>query len=192
MSTKFWQSGIAAVVTAGLLAVSAIGQTGEASGEVKIEGNKPAAAAQKAPAATPAPQPIQPTITDRDPFVNMTNSGSVRSSSSPSRRIGSSAKAAGKSASVKPAKGQAANKADDKTEVEVIVPAPEVTITGIVKTGKGHQAIVQSSSGSYIVSPGQKLGDYRVASITDTAVTFTNTGKKFKILIDSPFGLGKK
>lgn len=188
MKTKFWRSGAATIIAAGLLSVAAIGQTGGAAGEVKIEGNK-APAAVKAPAA-PAKPAAPPTITDRDPFINQVDGGTVRGSTI--RRTGSSKIGAAKAgSSVKSNKGAAAKGKDDAKE-EVIVPAPEVTITGIVKSGGSHQAIVTSASGSYIISAGQKLGDYRVASITDTAVVFTNTGKSFKILIDSPFGIGAK
>lgn len=195
MRTDFWRNGAAAILAVGLLAVAAVAQTGEASSEVKIEGDKPAAASSAE--ARPTVKPAKPVITDRDPFVNQVDAGVVTGGSAPRRTVRSS----GSAPSVRPAAsgGVSAAKASAKgmpaaeeVEPEVIVPAPEVTITGIVKSGSGNQAIVTSNSGSYIVRAGQKLGDYRVSAITDTAVTFTHTGKSFKIPIDSQFGLGKK
>ena len=186
MRKEFVRNSTVAILAAGLLAVAAIAQTGEASGQVKIEGGSaPAAKAQVKPAAKPA----KPVIQDRDPFVNQVSGGVVNSSAVVRRRSSSTG------ASVRPASA-ASRSASAKAAVaeptpEVVVPAPEVTITGIVKSRGAHQAIVNSGTSSYIVVAGQKLGDYRVAAITDTAVTFTHSGKSFKIPIESDFGLKK-
>jgi hypothetical protein len=196
MKVEFWRNSAAAILAAGLLAVAAVAQTGEASGEVKIEGDKPPAATTSVQ-AKPAARPAKPVITDRDPFVNQVESGVVVGGAVPSGVV-RSARATGAS-TVRPAaapvgKPMGAGKkaaAEAEPEPEVIIPAPEVTVTGIIKSSGSHQAIVSSSTGSYIVSPGQKLGDYRVSAITDTAVTFTHTGKSFKIPIESDFGLKK-
>lgn len=191
MNNVFWRKRAAAILAAGLLTVAAVAQEG-ASGEVKIEGEKPpAATATEAPKAVV--KPVKPTITSRDPFVNMVNAGTVSAGSTSRVREAQSA-----GASVRPAAsvarantGAVAAAVAAEAEPEVVVPAPEVTITGIVKSRGAHQAIINSGSNSHIVSAGQKIGDYRVASITDTAVTFTNSGKSFKIPIESQFGLKK-
>lgn len=188
MKTEFWRQSAAAIIATGLLAVAAVAQTGEATGEVKIEGDKPPAATSTASVKSPAKQ-AKPTITERDPFVNLVEVGAVSTGSALRPR---SQTAGG--ASVRPAANpivKAGAVAAAEPVEEVIVPAPEVTITGIVKFSGGHQAIVNSGTSSYIVKAGQKLGDYRVSSITDTAVTFTHTGKSFKIPIESDFGLKK-
>jgi hypothetical protein len=190
MKTDIWRQGAAAILAAGLLTIAAVAQTGEASGEVKIEGEKPPAAA--AAGTKPTAKPVKPTITDRDPFVNQVNAGTV----SPDavgrvRRTTSEGPAvrppANRAASNGPSKGPGGKgtAAAEEEVPEVIVPAPEVTITGIVRSGSGRVAIVNSGTSSYMVVPGQKLGDYRVSTITDTAVTFTHTGKAFKVPIDS-------
>ena len=190
MKTDIWRQGAAAILAAGLLAIAAVAQTGEASGEIKIEGEKPPAAA--AGETKPTAKPVKPTITDRDPFVNQVNAGTVRSdavgrvrrTSSDGPAVRAPARAVGGNNA--PVKAGAKGAAVAEEEVpEVIVPAPEVTITGIVRSGSGRVAIVNSGSSSYMVVPGQKLGDYRVSAITDTAVTFTHTGKAFKVPIDS-------
>ncbi len=190
MNNVFWRQRAAAILAAGLLTVAAVAQEG-ASGEVKIEGEKPPAATATE-AAKPAAKPVKPTITNRDPFVNQVNAGTVSSGSTsrirPAQSAGATVKPAAAAARGKSAGAVAAAAA---AEPEVIVPAPEVTITGIVKSRGGHQAIINSGSNSHIVSAGQKIGDYRVAAITDTAVTFTNSGKSFKVPIESQFGLKK-
>lgn len=194
MKKDFWRQSAVAMLAVGLLAASSGAQEG-ATGEVKIEGETPPAATATA-AVKPAAKPVKPTITDRDPFVNHVNAGVVSSGSvrrvRNDRASGNTVKpaaAAPKAAAATAAKGAAAGTEEEVPEV--IVPAPEVTITGIVKSRGGNQAIVSTGSSSYIVATGQKLGDYRVAAITDTAVTFTHTGKSFKIPIESEFGLKK-
>ena len=179
MRKEFVRNSTVAILAAGLLAVAAVAQTGEASGQVKIEGGSaPAAKAQVKPAAKPA----KPVIQDRDPFVNQVSGGVVNSSAVVRRRSSSTG------ASVRPA---SAASRSASAKAAVAEPTPEVTITGIVKSRGAHQAIVNSGTSSYIVVAGQKLGDYRVAAITDTAVTFTHSGKSFKIPIESDFGLKK-
>ena len=185
MRKEFWRNSTVAILAAGLLAVAAVAQTGEASGNVKIESGKAPAAQAQVKAAKPA----KPIISDRDPFVNQVSGGYTTSSSVSSRRSSSGssvrpANAASRTASAK----AAANAPSAQATPEVEVPAPEVTITGIVKSRGTHQAIVNSGASSYIVVSGQKLGDYRVASITDTAVTFTLSGKNFKVPMESEFG----
>lgn len=190
MKTQFWRRGATAILAAGLLAIAAVAQTGEASGEVKIEGAKPPKTATVQ--AKPSAKSAKPSITDRDPFVNSVDSGVVIPGSIQARPRVSTAPARG--ATVRPATPvgkarvaapQSAPAVQQPAVVEpvIIVPAPEVTITGIIKSAGSRQAIVNSGTSSYIVTPGQKLGSYRVASITDTAVTFTHTGKSFKIPI---------
>ena len=197
MRTDFWRQGAAALAAAGLLTIAAVAQQGEASGEVKIEGDKPAAAAAAGEKAKPAGMPIKPTITDRDPFVNQVTGGVVTSGAVPSRSRtarntgGATVRPAASRSATGASKGVKGAAEEPKVE-EVIVPAPEVTVTGIVKSGGGHIAIVNSGTMSYMVSPGQKLGDYRVSSITDTAVTFTHTGKNFKVPIESFSSTTKK
>lgn len=199
MRTDFWRQGAAALAAACLLTIAAVAQEGEASGEVNIEGDKPPAAAAAGEEKKPSGKPVKPTITERDPFVNQVSAGVVTPGAVTSRRTVASSSGA----TVKPAAAAASRSATGATKgtkgaaapaeepVEVVVPAPEVTITGIVKSGGGHIAIVNSGNTSYMVVPGQKLGDYRVSAITDTAVTFTHTGKNFKVPIES-FGTQKK
>lgn len=194
MKTDFWRQGAAAILAAGLLATATVAQEG-ATGEVQIEGETPPAATAPATAAVkPAAKPVKPAITDRDPFVNLVKSGVVSGGSV--TRVRPARPAAG--ATVRPASSVAASSVrgaaaapQAPAEPEVIVPAPEVTITGIVKSRHGNQAIISAGANSHIVEPGQKIGDYRVSAITDTAVTFTNSGKSFKIPMENEFGLGK-
>ncbi len=196
MKNEFWRRGIAAILTAGLLAIGAAAQEGEATGEVKIEGDVPPAATATAE-VKPAVKVAKPMITNRDPFVNQLLTGEVTSGFTPRVRSRERTAAAPAERSVRPAASarsitpgaNVAAVAPEPIPEPVIIPAPDVTISGIVKAGGTRQAIVNAGSSSYIVSEGQKLADYRVSSITDTAVTFTYMGKSFKIPIDSQFGL---
>ena len=73
-------------------------------------------------------------------------------------------------------------------EDEVDIPAPEVTISGIVRSGSGNQAIISTANGTRVITTGQKLGDYRVAAIGDKSVSFSyGGGKIFKVPMDSEF-----
>jgi hypothetical protein len=61
------------------------------------------------------------------------------------------------------------------------VPAPEVTVNGIVASSGQRQAILSNGSGSFIVQVGQKLSDYRVKAIDASSVTFEAQGHSFRI-----------
>lgn len=64
-----------------------------------------------------------------------------------------------------------------------------VFVRGIVKVGGRYQAILASSSGtSYLVEPGQKLGDWTVASIQEKAVTLKSKGYVAKLLLKTDIG----
>jgi Tfp pilus assembly protein PilP len=65
-----------------------------------------------------------------------------------------------------------AENAAEGEEVEEQVPAPSVSISGIVSSGSGRQAIISTSNGTRMISPGMKLGDYYVANIGSDYVTF--------------------
>jgi hypothetical protein len=193
MRKNFWRQSAAAILAAGLLALAAVAQEG-ATGEVKIEGEKPAATSASG-STKPAAKPVKPAIHDRDPFVNQVSAGVVNAGAigrvrQVERASGASVKPSSVAASTTAkagtaAKGKGAPAAEEEEVEEIIIPEPEVTITGIVKSGGGHIAIVNSGTQSYMVTKGQKLGDYKVSAITDTAVTFTHTGKHFKVPIDS-------
>ncbi|MBT9581721.1 hypothetical protein IV102_00130 [bacterium] len=73
-----------------------------------------------------------------------------------------------------------------------VIVAPEVTVKGILLSAKGNRAIVVSPNTTFIVKQGDKLGDYKVASITAKKVTFSFKDKKFPIKIDDEFGAMKK
>ena len=70
--------------------------------------------------------------------------------------------------------------------------APEVSVKGILLSGKGNRAIVVGPNTTFIVKQGDKLGDYKVAAITQKTVTFSFKDKKFPIKIDDEFGEMKK
>jgi len=183
MKADYWRQGVATILTAGLLAVGAVAQDG-AEGEVNIQDKAPATTTEaEAPAA--AARPIKPMIVERDPFVNQLLTGNVIGSSTGTRGPRVKASKAG-TAAVASAQGAVA--AAEQVE-DIEVPAPEVTVNGIVGSNSGRQAIISTGVGTRMISPGQKLGDYRVSKIGPNFVTFTYGGTKdFKVEIDSEFG----
>jgi len=179
MKADYWRKGVATILTASLLAVGAIAQEG-AEGEVTIEEQAPAVTSEAQPAAQPAAKPVKPQIVDRDPFVNQLLTGTISSATAPTRarsrtlkpKSGTSAVAAAESS----VSGGTTELTDEAEAVEI--PAPQVSINGIVSSGSGNQAIISTDVGTRMISEGQKLGDYSVSRISDRAVVFTYGGEK--------------
>ncbi|MFA5508944.1 MAG: hypothetical protein WC314_28065 [Vulcanimicrobiota bacterium] len=190
MKADYWRQGVAAILAAGLLAVGAVAQEG-AEGEVNITEGAPTETAQPAEAEPAAqPKPIKPQIVDRDPFVNQLLTGNVTSTSTGTRSVTRNIKPVAKNAqsgsTVASAAGTAA--AGEEAAEEVEIPAPEVSVTGIVSSGTGKQAIIKTNVGMRVINVGQKLGDYRVAAIGTDHVVFNYGGEKnFKVPLDSEF-----
>lgn len=184
MKAEHWRLGVATIMTAGLLAVGASAQN-SAEGEVNIKDKTPAAASETE-AAKPAAKPVKPQIVDRDPFVNQVITGTVRTTTAtvrPRPKAGTAAVSAAKGATA----SGAVNKAEEVEEIEI--PAPEVTVNGIVSSGSGRQAIISTSNGTRMITTGMKLGDYRVATIGPNYVTFSYNGEKnFKVPLENEFG----
>lgn len=186
MKPDYWRRGVATIMTAGLLAVGAAAQDG-AEGEVNITEKTPATTSETKPEAEKAAKPIKPQIVERDPFVNQLTAGVVISDSAPSR--GPRVKAGGNVAS---SGGGDKTDGDGKVltdEGEEEIPAPEVTVTGIVMSYSGNQAIISTDVGTRMISAGQKLGDYKVSSITNKKVVFSYGGEKyFDVPLEAEFG----
>lgn len=184
MKANYWRLGIATIMTAGFLATGASAQN-SAEGEVNIKDKAPAAASE-AEAAKPAGKPIKPQIHHRDPFVNQIITGDVRSSTAGVRPKGVSKAGTTSAAGASPSTKGGAAKVE---EPEIEIPAPEVTVNGIVSSGSGRQAIISTNNGTRMISTGMKLGDYRVATIGPNYVTFSYNGEKnFKVPLENEFG----
>lgn len=189
MKADYWRQGVATILAAGLLAVGAVAQEG-AEGEVNITDSAPTETAQPETASEAPAKPIKPQIVERDPFVNQLLTGNVIPTSTGSRpqtrNIKPVTKSADRGATVAAAAPPAA--AGEEVAEEVEIPAPEVTVTGIVSSGSGNQAIIKTNVGMKVINVGQKLGDYKVSSIGDTYVVFSYGGEKtFKVPLDSEF-----
>lgn len=62
------------------------------------------------------------------------------------------------------------------------VEAPKLTVQGILTSRTGNKAILTSDKGNtYVVSKGQKLGDYRVASVTAGKVVLKYKDQAFPL-----------
>lgn len=169
-------------VAAGTVALTCMAwaQPQGAKETVVIKKETPAA---KAPAEQLPPPAVKPRVS-RDPFTN----GPV-SAPPPPPVIKTKQGAAASTAPARP--GEA--KLTDTKAVEVVeIAAPEVSVKGILSSRTGNRAIVQGPKMTFIVKRGDKLGDYRVANITNKAVVFTFKDKKFPVKLDDEFGGGDK
>lgn len=186
MKSSYWRQGVAAILTAGLLALGASAQDG-AEGEVNIEAETPTETSQ--PEAKPAEEakPIKPQIVDRDPFVNQLMTGNVISTVASSRGPRIRPSSAGTSAVAAASDDLMDDELLDE-EVEEEIPAPDVSVNGIAYSASGSSAIISTGAGTRMITQGQKLGDYRVSAIGPKSVTFTYGGtKSFKVELDSEF-----
>jgi type II secretory pathway component PulC len=113
----------------------------------------------------------------RDPFVNNDSQPIPIQRHTPSQRD------SGDPFQGKSTVTTATKKVDKPTVAPVVyeVPAPDVTVSGIVASSAGRQAILWTGSRSLIVSVGQQVADYRVKAIDANSVTFGAQGKSFKI-----------
>lgn len=68
------------------------------------------------------------------------------------------------------------------------VPAPQVTIHGIISSNSGNRAILASPNKTYLVQRGDKLGDYTVESVNAKTVVFRYKDKTFNLKLESEFG----
>lgn len=138
-----------------------------------------AAPAKAQPKETlPSPGSAPKPKVNRDPFVHGAAAAPPPPPPTPDK---TEANTQGKS---EPGKGEAV--ITDK-QPQVIVPAPEVKVQGILLSGKGNRAIVVGPNTTFIVKQGDKLGDYKVASITNKQVVFAFKDKKFPIKLESEF-----
>jgi hypothetical protein len=192
MKADYWRRGVATILAAGLLAVGAVAQDG-AEGEVNITDTTPTetSESEQPEAAADSSKPIKPQIVERDPFVNQLLTGNViPGDSAPSRApVRTIEKRPTKAADSGSTVASAAPVGEEDGEEEVEIPAPEVSVTGIVTSGSGgNQAIIKTNVGMKVINVGQKLGDYKVSTIGEDYVVFSYGGEKtFKVPIDAEF-----
>ena len=183
MQTSPWKLGLAAILTTGIMVAGATAQEG-ASSDVTIKDKAPAVTAtDKAPPDDA--RPVKPTIVERDPFVNQIFASKV----TPRNIVRPNPKPLNPgNSSVEPQGRPDADPIATQTEVPEEVPAPEVTVSGIVTSPSGSLAIILTSVGTRMISAGEKLGDYRVSSIGTDHVAFRyGDYKVFKVPMASEF-----
>lgn len=187
MHTSNWRTGIAVFLATGLLAAGASAQEG-ATGDVDIKEKSPAVT-QPADTTSSETRMVKPTIVDRDPFINQMTSNRILTPDRTNSPIRPIKKISPGNNNAEPQARPGADPVDETVAVqEPEIPAPEVTVTGIVSSGSGSQAIISTSAGTRMVSSGQKLGDYRVSSIGPNYVSFSyGETKVFKVPLASEF-----
>lgn len=138
---------------------------------------------QKKPAAAPAAKepPVnvpKKAVSNRDPFVNETLGGG----GTINKKVEGSKAGALKTKDPKAAK-------NDKVAAAPApeIPPPQVTVQGILLSGTGNRAILQSPNQTYIVRTGDKLGDYKVDSVQNKYVVFRFKDKTFKLKLKDEF-----
>ena len=186
MHTSYWRMGIAAILATGILAVGATAQEG-ASGDVTIKEKTPEVTTTTDATSSADTKPIKPAIVERDPFINQLHSNrfpdydrpQVRPNPRPLKPDGNT-----QSPQARPDADPIAT----ETEAPVEIPAPEVTVSGIVSSPSGSLAIISTNVGTRMITAGEKLGDYRVSSIGTDYVAFSyGQTKVFKVPMDSEF-----
>jgi len=65
-----------------------------------------------------------------------------------------------------------------------VMPTPDVTVTGLVRSGSGYRAILTGPDGSLIVATGQKVGPFQIASISPKGVVLTWKGQKVTLPLE--------
>jgi hypothetical protein len=186
MQTHHWRIGIATILATGFLAMGATAQDG-ASGDVTITDGAPAVTTTTDSTAPADPKPVKPAIHDRDPFVNQLHSNRFPDQDRPQVRP-NPRPINPDSNTQKPAARPDADPVATDTEVPEEIPAPEVTVSGIISSPNGSQAIISTSNGTRMIAAGEKLGDYRVSSIGEDYVAFRyGETKVFKVPMASEF-----
>ena len=144
--------------------------------DIKQEQKKPAAA----PAAKEPPVNVpQKAISKRDPFINESANGGGTISKKVEGGKNGALTTKDKNAKPDPNKPPA---------VPVpVIPPPQVTVQGILLSGSGNRAILQSPNQTYIVRTGDKLGDYKVDSVQSKYVMFRFKDKTFKLKLKDEF-----
>ena len=162
MHNKFWRHTFLGLTTSALLLTTAH--------------------AQKTPSSETIPM-TKPALVDRDPFVNQ-----IDSPVSVSRPV-----------HLEKAKGPFTN--PHQTLTPQSTPEPQVAadvatveidtsglqVTGIIGLGQDRKAILSDGTDTKIIQVGQKLSDFRVASIGEDFVLLSRAGQEFRVPLDSEF-----
>ena len=140
-----------------------------------------AAAAKKPKESLPAPGSAPKPKVARDPFVKGGGGGDAAVAPPPMQTKDA------KPAEIKPGGPELTN----QKPAEPPVAAPDVAVKGILLGPRGNRAIVAGPTMTFIVTQGDKLGDYNVAHVDRKMVVFTFKNKKFPIKLEDEFAAKK-
>ena len=141
-----------------------------------------AAHAQKTPTSNDN-QMTKPAIVERDPFLNQLQ---------PSRVI-RFCRPLTKGSDPFSSERQEHKVEGPPSDLSVLeAPTPEIDtsglqVTGIVGQGQNRQAIMIDGTSTKIIQTGQKLSDFRVASIDESSVTLSQAGQRYRIPLASEY-----
>ena len=111
------------------------------------------------------------TAIKRDPFVNQIT-GSRVLPTQPHKIVSPLQQDSGREQVSRPG-----DRIPDENPTEVAID-PNVTVTGIVTSPAGRQAILTTEVGGRLVSQGEKLGDFQVTEIGENYVALSYQGAK--------------
>lgn len=124
------------------------------------------ATALLATAATARPEVRDPFINQKAPLTPSTSSSNITRPDRPSPVVVGQP---GRPTTVTP------------TQADKVIAPPEAVVSGIVTSRGTRQAILSTGQQSYMVREGQKLGDFKVRSISADSVTLVCEGQSFKL-----------
>jgi len=190
--------GSAALALAGTLTLCAAcgggGGTGEpettdsstppaVSGEVQVT-EEEVAQQPETPEVAPTPERRAPEVRSvgrvRDPFINPLEASVVPVEP----QAGAAVPAVGSTEAGAAAPVMGSSLGALKKPKAPVMPTPEVSVTGLVRSGTGYRAILTGPDGSLIVGTGQKVGPFQIASISPKGVVLAWKGQKLTLPLE--------
>lgn len=122
-----------------------------------------------------AQTPSKKASPNRDPFVNLTGVDTPVGKPLPSSKP--------------PRTTQPAPRAQRPSQAPAlgVLPPPTANVQGIIQSATGNRALLTTSTRTYLVKAGDKVGDYTVAAISSKNVTFSYKGSTVKLPMKSEF-----
>ena len=141
--------------------------------------------AQKTPTSETIPM-TKPALVDRDPFVNQISSPLLVSRQT---HLGKhQGPFTNPHQALTPQPTPEPQVAADIAAVEPVeIDTSGLQVTGIIGLGQDRKAILSDGTDTKIIQVGQKLSDFRVASIGDDFVLLSRAGQEFRVPLDSEF-----
>lgn len=167
--------------------------TGDGTAVEPAQGSE--VAADKAAAEQKKAAPVRRKVSVRDPFLNMVV-GPAAISNARLSKMSAAQRAALQRSQKKAVTNTSASKAKQAAKKVVKVVKPSITVNGILRGGRGYEAMISDGRQTRLVSVGERVDKYRILDINPKAKTVTiGLGKEHKFcytLEKEQFGDAKK